>query len=343
MQIFSHIVEMGHEQVIFCYHKEAGLKAIIAIHNTNLGAALGGTRLFPYANDEDALKDVLRLSRAMTYKAACANIPVGGGKGVIIANPDQKTDKLFSTYGRFVENLQGRFITGQDVNISLEDTYKMSEQTSYIVGLLERYGGCSRATAIGINSGMKAAVDFYLGKKNLQGLKIAIQGVGKVGKNLCQILSEEEVEIFVSDPIAERLAELKHLYQVNVVDLEEIYEIDVDLFAPCALGGVINSSTIPKLKAKIIAGGANNQLENEELDSQMLAERNILYCPDYVINAGGLINVYDEMVDLDEENSLARVRNIGDTLMEVFQISQNENITTLAASKRLAENRFLGG
>jgi leucine dehydrogenase len=340
MEIFSEITEMGHEQVIFCYDEESGLKAIIAIHNTNLGNALGGTRLFPYANEEAALKDVLRLSRAMTYKAACANIPVGGGKGVIIADPAHKTDKLFSAYGRFIEKMQGRFITGQDVNVSLEDTYKISEKTRYVVGLLERSGGSGRATALGIDAGMKAAVDFYLGRKNLRGLKVAIQGVGKVGKNLCQILSEQEVEIFISDLVVEKLAEVKDLYKVKIVDIEEIYSLDVDIFSPCALGGVINSLTIPQLKAKIVAGGANNQLEHEDLDSQMLAERNMIYCPDYVINAGGLINVYDEMIGLDEESSLARVKQISNTLREVFQIAQNEKITTLAASRELAEKRI---
>lgn len=340
MEIFAKITEMGHEQVIFCYDQESGLKAIIAIHNTNLGNALGGTRLFPYNNEEEALKDVLRLSRAMTYKAACANIPVGGGKGVIIADPEHKTDQLFSAYGSFVEKLQGRFITGQDVNISLEDTYKISEKTRYVVGLLERYGGCSHATALGVDAGMKAAVDFYWNRQNLRGLKVAIQGVGKVGKNLCQILSEQEVEIFVSDLLADKLEEIKKIYPVSIVDKEEIYSLDVDIFSPCALGGVINSSTIPKLKAKIISGGANNQLENEDLDSQMLAERNIVYCPDYVINAGGLINVYDEMIGLDEESSLARVKQISDTLTEVFQIAKDEKITTLAASRKLAEKRI---
>ncbi|EFA69454.1 Glu/Leu/Phe/Val dehydrogenase [Cylindrospermopsis raciborskii S07] len=343
MEIFLKIAEMGHKQVTFCYDQESGLKAIVAIHNTNLGSgvALGGTRLLPYSTEEDALKDVLRLSYAMTYKAACANIPMGGGKAVIIADPEQKTDKLFNAYGSFVNSFGGSFITGQDVNISWEDAHKIGEKTPYMIGLISTYGGSSYPTAVGVEAGMKAAVDFYWGKKNLQGLKVAIQGVGKVGKNLCEILSHQEVEIFVSDISNHKLAEVEKLYPVNIVDVEEIYELDVDIFAPCALGGIINSCTIPKLQAKIIAGAANNQLENEELDSQLLVDRNIVYCPDYVINAGGLIHVYDGMIGLSEESSLARVRNIYNTLKQVFAISKEYNITPLTASRQLAESRFL--
>ncbi len=341
MEVFKHIEAMGHEQVSFCHDRESGLKAIIAIHNTNLGPAMGGTRLFPYASEEDALKDVLRLSRAMTYKAACANIPAGGGKGVIIANPDQKTEELFEAYGNFVETFKGRFITGEDLNIAVEDVRQMSRQTDYIVGLLERYGGLGRATAIGISAGIKAAVEFYWGRKNLHGLKVAVQGVGKVGKNLCQILSEQGVELFVSDPISERVEEARRLYQANIVDIEAIYDLDVDIFSPCALGGIVNSATISMLKAAIVAGSANNQLENEEIHSRMLAEQNIIYCPDYVINAGGLINVYDEMMGIEENVSLERVRKIANTLMEVFKIARENRITTLEASKRLAEKRFV--
>ena len=303
----------------------------------------GGTRLFPYGSEEDALKDVLRLSQAMTYKAACANIFAGGGKGVIIADPENKTQELFEAYGCFVETFKGRFITGEDLNISFENVHQMSEKTGYLVGLQERYGGPGRATAIGIACGMKAAREFYFGQKNLSGLKVAVQGVGKVGSNLCQILSEQGVELFVSDPITERVQEAHRLYQAHIVDIDEIYDLDVDIFAPCALGGIINSETIPKLRTAIVAGSANNQLENEDIDSRMLAEQQIIYCPDYVINAGGLINVYDEMMEIDENMSLARVRNIAKTLREVFQIAEDNNITTLEASKRLAEQRFFKG
>ncbi len=341
MQVFKLIETMGHQQISFCHDQKSGLKAIIAIHNTNLGPAMGGTRLFPYASEEDALKDVLRLSQAMTYKAACAKIAAGGGKGVIIAQPEHKTQELFEAYGSFVETFKGRFITGEDLNIFLEDVRQMSVKTGYLVGLQERYGGPGRATAIGIACGMEAAREFYFGKKDLHGLKVAVQGVGKVGKNLCQILSEQGVELFASDPIAERVRKANRLYQAHIVDIDEIYDLDVDIFAPCALGGIINSRTIPRLKMAIVAGSANNQLENEDIHSRMLARRKIIYCPDYVINAGGLINVYDEMMKIDENISLARVRNIADTLMEVFKIAEDNKITTLEASKGLAEQRFL--
>ncbi len=341
MELFKYIQEMGHEQVIFCHDPEAGLKAIIAIHNTNLGPAMGGTRLWPYTTEEDALKDVLLLSRAMTYKAACANIPAGGGKGVIIARPENKTDALFQAYGRFVETLKGGFITGEDVNISVEDVRQMSRATRYVVGLQQRYGGLGRATAIGVACGIKAAGEFYLGRQDLKGLKVAVQGVGNVGKNLCQILHQQGAELFASDLSQERLEEVNRLYNATIVDVDEIYSLDVDVFSPCALGGILNSSTIPLLKASIVAGAANNQLENEEIDSRLLAERKILYCPDYVINAGGLINVYDEMMGVDENISQARVRKIANTLVELFQMAQKYGITTLEASKRLAEERIL--
>ena len=341
MDLFKYIQEMGHEQVIFCHDPEAGLKAIIAIHNTNLGPAMGGTRLWPYTTEEDALKDVLLLSRAMTYKAACANIPAGGGKGVIIARPENKTDALFQAYGRFVETLKGGFITGEDVNISVEDVRQMSRATRYVVGLQQRYGGLGRATAIGVACGIKAAVEFYLGRKDFKGLKVAVQGVGNVGKNLCQILHQQGAELFASDLSQERLEEVNRLYNATIVDVDEIYSLDVDVFSPCALGGILNSSTIPLLKASIVAGAANNQLEDKEIHSRLLAERKILYCPDYVINAGGLINVYDEMMGVDENISQARVRKIANTLVELFQMAQKYGITTLEASKRLAEERIL--
>ena len=341
MEVFKYIQEMGHEQVIFCHDLEAGLKAIIAIHNMNLGTAMGGTRLLPYATEEDALKDVLLLSRAMTYKAACANIPAGGAKGVIIARPENKTDKLFQAYGRFVETLKGGFITGEDVNISVKDVRQMSRLTRYVVGLEKRYGGPGRATAIGVAAGIKAAREFYLGRQDLKGLKVAVQGVGNVGKNLCQILHDQGVELFASDLSQERLEEVNRLYDANIVDVEEIYALDVDVFSPCALGGILNSSTIPRLKASIVAGGANNQLEDKEIHSRLLAAQKILYCPDYVINAGGLINVYDEMMGVDENTSLTRVRKIADTLVELFQMAQQYGLTTLEASKRLAQERIL--
>ncbi len=341
MKLFETVKEMGHEQVLFCHDKELNFKAIIALHDTSLGPAMGATRLLPYASEEDALRDVLRLSRGMTYKAACANIPVGGGKAVIIANPEHKTDGMLRAYGRFVDSLKGRFITGQDVNICPEDVRKIRCETDYVVGGLEKAGGPAPATAIGVFLGIKAAAQFQLKKQSLNGLKVAVQGVGNVGKNLCQQLHKHGVEIFVTDLNREKAEEIKNLYGATVVSPKEIYSLEVDVFAPCALGAVLNSSTIPWIQASIIAGAANNQLEDEQIHSRMLKTKGILYCPDYVINGGGLINVYNEMLGSDEAQTLKQLNNIYDTLMEIFIKAKEEEITTHEASKRLAEERIM--
>jgi leucine dehydrogenase len=341
MKLFETIKEMGHEQVFFCHDKEQDLRAIIAIHDTGLGTAMGATRLWPYASEEDALRDVLRLSRGMTYKAACANIPVGGGKAVIIANPENKTDGMLRAYGRFVESLNGRFITGQDVNLSPENVRTISRETNYVVGVSQQSRGPVRMTAIGVLLGIKAAVEFRWETKELNQLKIAVQGVGNVGRNLCHYLHEHGVKLFVSDLRKEKAEEIKHLYGATVVDPNEIYSLEVDVFSPCALGGVLNNSTIPHIKAPIIAGSANNQLEDEQLHSRLLESKGILYCPDYVINAGGLIDVYNEMIGYSEEKALKHLNNIYDTLLEIFRKSEKEAITTHEAAKCLAEQRIM--
>jgi len=341
MKLFETIKQMGHEQVLFCHDKESDLKAIIAIHDTSLGPAMGATRLRPYASEEDALQDVLRLSRGMTYKAACANIPVGGGKAVIIANPENKSDNLLRAYGRFVESLKGRFITGQDMNISPEDVRKISCETNYVVGVSEKSGGPAPVTAIGVLLGIKAAVEFRYSRESLDGLKIAVQGLGNVGKNLCQHLHQLGVKLFVSDVLLQKTEEIKRLYGATVVDEKEIYSLDVDVFAPCALGGILNSSTIPTIKAPIIAGCANNQLENEQVHSMLLDSKGILYCPDYVINAGGLINVYNEMIGYEEEKALLQLNNIYNTLLDIFSKAKEKGVTTDEAAKILAEERIM--
>lgn len=341
MNLFESVVEMGHEQVLFFYDKELNFRAIIALHDTSLGRAMGATRLFPYASEEDALQDVLRLSRGMTYKAACANIPVGGGKAVIIANPEQKTDKMLRTYGRFVNSLQGRFITGQDVNICPEDVQEMRQETRYVVGLTGKAGGPAPATALGVFLGIKAAVLFQLKQQELKELKVAVQGLGNVGGKLCEYLHQQGVQIFVTDINRKRSEEIRQLYGAIVVEPDEIYALDVDIFAPCAMGGILNSETIPLIQASIIAGCANNQLQDESIHSEMLKSQGILYCPDYVINSGGLINVYHELTFSDEASYLKQIRSIYDTLLEIFTKSKVENITTQTASKRLAEERIV--
>lgn len=340
MELFETVKEMGHEQVLFCHGKDPDITAIIAIHDTSLGPAMGATRLFPYISEEAALKDVLRLSRGMTYKAACANIPVGGGKAVIIANPQEKTDGLFEAYGRFVEKLHGRFITGQDVNVTPDDVRIIRRQTSHVVGTSEKSGGPAPITAQGVLLGIKAAVEFRLGNRGLDGLRVAVQGLGNVGSNLCQYLHENGAELFVTDVHSEKTEQMERMYNAKVVAPNEIYALDVDVFAPCALGGILNNSTIPLIKAPIIAGAANNQLENEQLHSQVLTSMGILYCPDYVINGGGLINVYNEMIGYDEVKAFKQLNNIYETLTEIFGIAQEQEMTTFAASQRLAEERI---
>ncbi|MBD2731743.1 tryptophan dehydrogenase ScyB [Nostoc sp. FACHB-892] len=341
MKLFETIKKMGHEQILFCHDEESDLKAIIAIHDTSLGSAMGATRLWPFASEEEALQDALRLSRGMTYKAACLNIPIGGGKGVIIANPENKTDKLLRVYGRFVQKLNGRFITGQDVNLSVEDVRTIGSETNYVVGVSEKGGGPAPVTARGVFLGIKAATEFCLRTQELDGLKVAVQGLGNVGKNLCHHLHENGVKLFVSDLNRENTEYIKHLYGATVVEPNEIYCLDVDVFAPCALGGVLNSATIPQIKAPIIAGAANNQLEDEQIDSMLLESKGILYCPDYVINAGGLINVYNEMIGYDEENAWRQLKNIYNTLMEIFIRAKQEELTTHEASKRLAHDHII--
>lgn len=340
MKLFEIANEMGHEQVLFCRDKDSGLKAIIAIHDATLGSAMGATRLLPYASEEDALRDVLRLSRGMTYKAACANIPVGGGKAVIIANPKQKTDELLRAYGRFVESLKGRFITGQDVNLSPQDIHKIRRETKHVVGTSERDGGPAPVTAIGVLLGIKAAAEFRLQKKELSELKVAVQGLGNVGANLCRHLHEHGAKLFVTDIDQNKLEEAKQLYGATIVDPKEIYSLDVDVFSPCALGGILNDSTIPKIKASIIAGCANNQLEDEQNHSRLLNSKGILYCPDYVINAGGLINVYNELIGYEPKQALKQLNGIYDTLLEIFSRADREKITTQEAAKYLAEDRI---
>ena len=339
MELFETVTQMGHEQVLFCHDPEQNLKAIIAIHDASLGSAMGATRLRPYASEADALRDVLRLSRGMTYKAACANIPVGGAKAVIIADPKDKTSELLRAYGRFVDRLNGRFVTGQDVNLCADDVREICRETKYVVGTSEESGGPALITAYGVLYGIKAAVEFRLPKR-LSELKVAVQGLGNVGSNLCKLLSEEGATLFVSDIDPERAAEMKRLYGATVVALDEIYSLDVDVYSPCALGATLNDSTIPLLKASIVAGSANNQLENEQIHSKLLKSKGILYCPDYVINAGGLINVYNEMIGYDEDKAFKQLNGIYDTLLEIFNIAKQQDITNFEAAQKLAEDRI---
>ncbi|NEO18534.1 MULTISPECIES: Glu/Leu/Phe/Val dehydrogenase dimerization domain-containing protein [unclassified Moorena] len=337
MELFQSI--KNHQQVMFFNDSECNLKAIIAIHDTTLGPAMGATRLFPYKSEEDALKDVLRLSYGMTYKAACADLNAGGGKAVIIADPKDKTPELLKAYGRCVNSLKGRFITGQDVNISVEDVNQIRTETQYVVGVSQ--ANPTQATAIGVLEGMKASVDFLWPGRKMEGLKVAVQGVGNVGKILCEYLHQQGVQLFVSDNRKERAEDMKFKYGATIVDPMEIFELEVDIFSPCALGGILNSSTIPRLKASIVAGSANNQLKNQHIDGKNIDSKGILYCPDYVINAGGLIDVYHEKNGYQKDQVINKVKKIYKTLTDIFDRAKREHKTTSEIANIMAFQRIL--
>jgi leucine dehydrogenase len=341
--VFGLVQSMGHEQVVFCHDKATGLKAIIGIHDTTLGPALGGTRMWDYTSDEDALVDVLRLSRGMTYKAACAGLNLGGGKAVIIGDAKKiKSEALFRAFGRFVNSLGGRYITAEDVNINVNDMEKVAAETRFVTGISSRPGGSgdpSPVTAWGVYSGIRAAVKHRLGKDSLHGMKVAIQGVGAVGKYLCGYLAKDLVKLVVTDVDPAKVEYAVKEFGATAVRESEIYGADVDVFAPCALGAILNDETIPMLKAKIVAGGANNQLKDERHGSA-LVERKILYAPDYVINAGGLINVYNELLGYNAEVARTQAGNIYHTLLSVFADAEKNGIPTGKASDLFAERRI---
>lgn len=343
MSYFAKLEEWGHEELIFCQNKEVGLKAVIAIHDTTLGPALGGTRMWPYRTEEDAVIDALRLARAMTYKTAAAGLNLGGGKAVIIGDPKRdKSEALFRAFGRFVETLKGRFITGEDVGIDSNDVEYMYMETRYVRGLSQAYGGGgdpAPVTAFGILQGMRACVEEKFGTQSLKGLAVAIQGLGKVGFNLARLLKKEDIKIIGTDIDDEKVQRAAGELGIEVVKLEEIYDVQAHIFAPCALGGVINDRTIPRMKFQIVAGSANNQLE-EDRHGFELHRRGILYAPDYVINAGGVINVFVELEGYDRERALRMTRGIFYNLRRVFQIAKREDIPTSQAADRLVEERI---
>jgi leucine dehydrogenase len=313
MSDFAKMEEMGHEELIFCQNKEVGLRAVIAIHDTTLGPALGGTRMWPYATEAEAVNDALRLSRGMTFKATAAGLNLGGGKAVIIGNP--KTDKseaLFRALGRFIESLKGRFITGEDVGIDVNDVEYMYMETRYVSGLSQAHGGGgdpASVTAFGVLQGMKACTQEVLATDKLKGLVIAIQGLGSVGFQLAKLLHKEDARIIATDIDEEKARQAAHELNMEIVCPEEIYDVPAQIFAPCALGAVLNDQTIPRMKFNIIAGAANNQLE-EDRHGLELHRRGILYSPDYVINAGGLINVFVELEGYHRDRALRMTRGI---------------------------------
>ncbi len=339
-ELLKRMTEHNYEQVVFNYDEESGLKAIIVIHDTTLGPALGGTRVWNYNNEEEALYDVLRLSRGMTYKSAAAGLNLGGGKAVIIGEAEKiKSEELWRAYGRFVQSLNGRYITAEDVNTCVDDMEIVAEETEFVAGLPGKSGDPSPVTAYGVWRGMKAAADEVYGTANLEGKVIALQGVGHVGYYLAKHISEEGGELIITDIKKENINRVVDEFGAKVVEPDEIYGIDCDIFAPTALGAVINDDTIIKLKCDVVAGAANNVLK-EERHGDILDEKGILYAPDYVINAGGVINVYDELRGYNRDRAMKKANKIYDNIKKVIEISKRDNIPTYKAADIMAEERI---
>jgi leucine dehydrogenase len=335
---------MGHEEVVFFQDKSCGLKAIIAIHDTTLGPALGGTRMWQYSSEEDALIDVLRLSKGMTYKAAVSGLNLGGGKAVIIGDPKKdKSEALFRAFGRFIESLNGRYITAEDVNTSVDDIEHIFAETNYVTGVAQQYGGSGNPapyTALGVFRGIEASVTKAFGNRSLKGKTVAIQGVGSVGFELSKLLNEAGASIVYTD-IGERgIQKMKESFpNAKFVSPNEIFSAACDIYAPCALGASVNDETISQMKCKIIAGAANNQLK-EDRHGQIVKEKGIIYAPDYLINAGGLMNVSIEFEGWADSKSRRMIDTIYDKTLEVFRISDEQNIPVNKAADVMAEKRI---
>ncbi len=333
-----------HEQVVFCNDNATGLKAIIAIHNTTLGSALGGTRMWAYNNEAEALRDVLRLSRGMTYKAAISGLNLGGGKAVIIGDSSKhKTEALMRRFGKFVNSLGGKYITAEDVGIGTRDMEYVKMETDHVTGLPESMGGGgdpSPVTAFGVYMGMKACAKQVYGSDSLSGKKVVVQGIGHVGENLVKHLSEEGARVTIFDISKDRMASVAAKYQAQVFNGDDLYSLDMDIYAPCALGATVNSETISKLKCSIIAGAANNQLEDENVHGHEVMQKGIVYAPDFLINAGGLINVYSELHGYNRAMAMGQAEKIYYTTLDILKKSAEANIPTINAAKEIAEKRI---
>ncbi len=349
MSVFTHRDYDDHEEVVFVSEPSAGLKGIIAIHNTSRGPSVGGCRMWPYGTDEEALRDVLRLSRGMTYKSAVAGLDIGGGKSVIIGNPRMdKTPALLRAMGRAIDALRGRYIAAEDSGISVDDVKAMAEETAHVAGIVDRQGADgdmrtgdpSPATAYGTFVGMGAAVRHRLGCGDLEGVRVAIQGIGNVGHHLVQLLHQAGARLWVSDIYPDHLERAVNAYGATAVAPDEIYGLDVDVFAPCAMGAVLNDATIGKLRAPVVAGAANNQLA-EARHGESLMKRAILYAPDYVINAGGIIDVwYEHRGQFDRAAMMHHVEGIGATLDEIFTRASADGLPTSVIADQVAEEHF---
>ncbi|WP_066830509.1 Glu/Leu/Phe/Val dehydrogenase dimerization domain-containing protein [Rufibacter ruber] len=342
--VFGQISEFQHEQVVFCHDHETGLKAIIGIHNTVLGPALGGTRMWTYASEAEALRDVLRLSRGMTYKSAISGLNLGGGKAVIIGDSKKdKTEAMMRKFGRFVNNLNGKYITAEDMGMTTQDMAYIGMETKHVAGLPESQGGSgdpSPVTAYGTYMGMKAAAKKAWGNDSLAGKKISVQGTGHVGGYLIDYLAKEGAQLFITDMDQERLKRIAAHTGATVVGLDDIYDLDVDIYSPCAMGATINDNTLSRLKCQVIAGCANNQLKDETVHGPALVDMGIVYAPDFLINAGGIINVYSEVKKLNREWAMQQTEQIYNTTLNIFAMAEAEGIHTQAAATRIAQKRI---
>jgi leucine dehydrogenase len=345
MGIFEQINNTEHEQIVFCNDKASGLKSIIAIHNTTLGPALGGTRFWNYANEADAVRDVLRLSRGMTYKAAISGLNLGGGKAVIIGNSTtDKSEALWRRYGKFVESLNGKYITAEDVGTNKEDMEYIAMQTKHVTGIPEYMGGSgdpSPVTAYTTYLGMKAAAKKVYGNDSLTGKVIAVQGAGHVAAYLVEMLVKDGAKPFITDIASDKVKQILNKFsQVEAVEPDAIYDVKMDIYAPCAMGATLNDGTLKRLRCAIIAGCANNQLEDENIHGNAVKQAGMLYAPDFLINSGGLINVYTELHGYVRERAMGKAEKVYNLTLDIFNTAEKENITTHQAALMLAENRI---
>lgn len=343
-ELFSELSVTNHEQIVFCHDKPSGLKAIIAIHNTTLGPGLGGTRMWNYSSDAEALNDVLRLSRGMTYKASVAGLNLGGAKAVIYGDAKtQKSEALMRKFGRFIENLNGKYITAEDVGTTMQDMVYVNMETDNVVGLPEAMGGGgdpSPVTAYGVYMGMKASAKKMYGNDSLAGKSVAVQGIGKVGMHLVEFLFKEGAKIYVTDIHEDHINHAVKNFNATAVKGSEIFELEVDIFAPCAMGAILNDENIAKLKCSIVSGAANNQLHDDKIHGDLLKSKGILYAPDFVINAGGLINVYSEYTGYIKELAMSQTEMIYDTMLKIYNLSDELNVNNQLAAIKLAEQRI---
>lgn len=342
--ILEQLSQSGHKKVVFCNDPDTGLKAIIAIHDTTLGPALGGVRMWNYNSEAEALEDVLRLSKGMTYKAAIAGLNVGGGTAVIIGDSRrQKTEALMRSFGRFVKNLNGEFIAGEDVGTTVRDMEYIRMETQHVTGVPESLGGAGNPapfTAKGVYLGIKACVKEVFGTDELAGRSVVVQGTGNVGEHLVELLRNDNVEVYVTDINEDSMRMIARKYKAKAIEADKIFNMGADIYAPCALGATINDRTLKTMKFAIIAGSANNQLADEKAHGQILQDKGILYAPDYLINAGGIISCYSELTGFGKKRTIQLTENIYEATREVIKLSKSENIPTNLAASRIAEKRI---